>query len=232
MSPPGGDSAEGDGVFKTTATFGTTHETKGDILSTSKRLQTILGVRRYSRRPGGAALAALLVASLGALLPNAAWANDFGPVGVNLEQINVTPDGYQEPLHLEGRDYSVAGKNFMPTLPVEIFQCALADSDNLRRDCQPLGVAPVLPGGTFQSTVYMRQSFSSVNNGGINPDVIIDALFGTEIGATLCRGGQGVQCVVAAAQFAGVDEVRRAEHYICFVGLFHTCDSQPTARWW
>jgi len=183
-----------------------------------------------------------LVASLAALLPNAAWAHGDGPAGANGEKVNIDPDGYNEDFQLLGRHYLVTGTGFIPGVPVEVFQCAVSNSVNLHSSCQPLGVMPALPtGGDFTIAVYMRQSFSSVQSP-FNPDLIADAPFGTEVGGTTCAGSLGVQCAVVAAQFVDPSNplsvlgnpVRRAEHYICFGGRdpAERCVDQPTNRWW
>lgn len=120
------------------------------------------GARRYAHRPSGAVLVLVLAALVAVLLPSAAQAHDYAPpLSGHDEQINITPDGYQEGFYLEGRSYDVAGKGFNPGHPTTLFQCPTTNSVNLRIRCQPLGVVPADTSGNFTTKVYMRQTFTS-----------------------------------------------------------------------
>lgn len=182
------------------------------------------GARSYAHRPRGALLVLVLAASLAALLPNAAQAHQFGPPGVNGAQINITPDGYNEPFNMNGREYEVDGTGFIADDVVMIFQCPVTRQFSLLYECQLLDVTETDMSGNFTANVFMRQTFFSVlhpawptvgfsGQGGVN-------CYGRGNSAIEDQLGRfTVQCSVVAVTIGRTTEFTgMGEHYICFEG--------------
>ncbi len=181
---------------------------------TAMKTKTTPGVRSYAHRPRGAVLVLVLAASLMALLPNAAYAQGFvtGATGVGGAEVNITPDGYNEPFHLNGRTYTVEGRNFLAADDALIFQCPVTRQAALTLECQPLGVGQTDSSGYFTAEVYMDDMFVSVLRPG--------ACFGRAYTNIIHTS---VQCSVVAVTFDRNNPTlvnKMAEHYICFEGMF------------
>lgn len=195
------------------------HDSRGDTKATP-------GVRIHAHRPGGAVLVMVLAALLAALLPNAAHAHYVeGANGVGGAEIDVTPDGYDEPVYLTGRTYVVNGRSFNPNDLALVFQCPVTRTPDLHLECQLVGLAPTDASGNFRAEVHMQQTFVSV----LRP---ASPTLGFQQGGNPCYGRdytnavgtRSFQCSVVAMTYGRsgttINVSKLAEHWICFEGMW------------